>query len=199
MKQKLICFGDSNTYGAHGFTGGQFPQTIRWTGILAKNPEWEIVNCGENGREIPEDRWDLDDLDRVLTREAPFSLLIIMLGTNDLLTMYRSGMEKISQRMASMLRHVFEHPAIAGAAGRILLIAPPPVELGRFGKDGERYDRISQEFGRSYEQLAAHFGIHFADAGNWRIELGSDGVHFTEKGHRTFAENMSRTLHTILS
>lgn len=198
MKQKFICFGDSNTYGAHGFTGGQFPKNIRWTGILSENPEWDVVNYGENGREIPADRWDLADLDGILTREAPFSLFIIMLGTNDLLTMYRSGMDKIAKRMEDMLLHIMQHPAIAGNPKRILLIAPPPVQLGRFGMAEERYDQISQEFGSAYSQLAKRTGTRFADVGKWQIELGSDGVHFTEKGHRIFAENMSRTLNNIL-
>lgn len=198
MKQKIICFGDSNTYGAHGFSGGRFPQTIRWTGILSENSEWDVVNCGENGREIPEDRWDLAEFDAILTREAPFSLLVIMLGTNDLLTMYRSGMEKVSKRMEALLLHIVRHPSIAGNTGRILLIAPPPVQLGRFGMADERYDRISREFGRAYGQLAAIIGVHFADAGKWQIELGSDGVHFTEKGHKAFAAELSRLLESIL-
>ena len=34
MAYKIICYGDSNTYGACGFAGGRHHADIRWTGIL---------------------------------------------------------------------------------------------------------------------------------------------------------------------
>lgn len=200
MRYKIICFGDSNTYGydARGFMGGRLSKEARWTGILDGDPNLEIVNCGENGREIPTDRWDLGDLDAMLDREAPFDLLTIMLGSNDLLTMYRSGMEKIAIRMSGLLEHVLQHPSIAGDAAKVLLIAPTPTDLGRIDPMAANYDRISSEFGSAYGKLAAAAGVHFTDAGQWNIELGHDGVHFTEKGHRTFAEHMKTVLGKIL-
>lgn len=201
MSYKIICFGDSNTYGydARGFMGGRLSKNARWTGLLDEDSDLEIVNCGENGREIPTDRWDLGDLDAILDREAPFDLLVIMLGSNDLLTMYRSGISKITQRMARLLYHILDHPSIDNEPSRILLIAPPPTDLGRIDPMAANYDRISSEFGSAYGSLAATAGVHFVDAGQWNIELGHDGVHFTEKGHRTFAEHMRVVLKEILT
>ena len=39
-----------------------------------------------------------------------------------------------------------------------------------------------------YRTLAQDKAIAFADAGAWDIPLAFDGVHFTEEGHRRFAE-----------
>ena len=201
MTHKIICYGDSNTYGydAKGYISGRLPKDTRWTGILDSLPDYEIVNCGENGREIPTDRWELSSLDTVLQREAPFDLLTVMLGTNDLLTMFRSGMPRIAARMEQFLTYILKNPALEGRADRILLIAPPPTHLSLFGQDGERYDRISAEFGGAYAQLARETGVHFANAGRWGIELGSDGVHFTEKGHKPFARHMQTVLKDIFT
>ena len=33
-------------------------------------------------------------------------------------------------------------------------------------------------------------GVKFADARNWNIPLPFDGVHFTEEGHRIFAQRL---------
>ena len=38
------------------------------------------------------------------------------------------------------------------------------------------------------------YGIGFVDAGAWKIPLAFDGVHFTENGHRIFAENLYKYL-----
>lgn len=91
MTYKIICYGDSNTYGACGFVGGRHRADIRWTGILQNSGLYDVVNLGENGREIPSDQWELNELTEILRREGDFDLLTVMLGTNDLLTMVRSG------------------------------------------------------------------------------------------------------------
>lgn len=89
MTHKIICYGDSNTYGACGFVGGRHAADSRWTGILHDSGLYEVVNLGENGREIPSDRWEFNELADFLRQEPDFDLLTIMLGTNDLLTMVR--------------------------------------------------------------------------------------------------------------
>ena len=90
MSDKIICFGDSNTYGydIRSFLGGRFPKESRWTGILDKSSDFEVINYGENGREIPSSQEELKRFDRILKLEAPFDLLIVMLGTNDLLNIF---------------------------------------------------------------------------------------------------------------
>ena len=83
MAYKIICYGDSNTYGACGFVGGRHHADIRWTGILQNSGLYDVVNLGENGREIPSDQWELNELTEILRREGDFDLLTVMLGTND--------------------------------------------------------------------------------------------------------------------
>ena len=48
----------------------------------------------------------------------------------------------------------------------------------------------STALNQSYKGLAGRLGIGFADAGAWNIPLAFDGVHFTEEGHRIFAEQI---------
>ena len=48
---KIICYGDSNTYGFDPRLGspGRLAKNERWTGILDSEPDIEIVNEGMNG------------------------------------------------------------------------------------------------------------------------------------------------------
>ena len=74
----VICFGNSNTYGydPQGYFGGRYDADSRWVDILAAEPGRNVCNMGQNGREIPSAAPAFpDDTD----------LLIVMLGTNDLL------------------------------------------------------------------------------------------------------------------
>mgnify|MGYP000389742753 FL=1 len=53
MAKRIICIGDSNTYGYDpaAFGGARYPEGVRWTSRLGS--AWDIRNLGENGREIP--------------------------------------------------------------------------------------------------------------------------------------------------
>ena len=77
-KMTVICFSDSNTYGydPRGYFGGRYDADSRWVDILASETGWTISNMGQNGREIPSSAPSFP---------SDTDLLIIMLGTNDLL------------------------------------------------------------------------------------------------------------------
>lgn len=108
---KILCYGDSNTYGydPRSFIGDRYPADARWVELLAKETGWEIINRGLNGREIPEQDIPLpNDLD----------LLIVMLGTNDLLQ--GADAKTAAERMEASLRR------LSFAPEKILLFALPP-------------------------------------------------------------------------
>ena len=52
---KVICFGDSNTYGhdPRSWLGGRYDADSRWVDLLAAGTGWTVRNLGQNGREIP--------------------------------------------------------------------------------------------------------------------------------------------------
>ncbi len=165
----------------------------RWTGILDMSPGYTAVNCGENGRSIPDNAISLKAFETMIAREAPFDLLIIMLGTNDILNMSTPDADKIAERMGKFLKAALADPVIDGNGKKILLISPPPVEIGRACED-YRYDEASKLLGTKYEKLAQRLRVNFANAADWGIKTGPDGVHFTEDGHRAFAKALEKEL-----
>ncbi len=197
IAKKIVCFGDSNTWGACGFSGMRRDKDRRWTGIIDMDPGYEVVNCGQNGREIPDDGTGLRAFSAMTAREAPFDLLIVMLGTNDILNMSAPDSGRVAARMEKFLKASMADPAIGGDGEKILLISPPPVEIGRACGD-YRYDEASSRLGQDYRALAQRLGVYFADAAGWNIKTGPDGVHFTEDGHRMFAKALEEELCLIL-
>lgn len=175
---KVICFGDSNTYGydPRGYFGGRYDADSRWVDILAAETGWTVCNMGQNGREIPFSAPSFP---------ADSDLLIVMLGVNDLLQGWSS--ERAAEKLE---RFLLDIPL---DRSRILLIAPPPVTLGAWVPSQKLIDE-SRTFARLCQPLAEQMGIHFADAGKWDIPLSYDGVHFTEQGHKAFATGLLEEL-----
>ena len=167
---KIICFGDSNTggYDPRGYFGGRYDHP--WPGILAEKLGCTVMNQGENGREIPSGGVGFPtDMD----------LMIIMLGTNDLLQ--GASPKAVCDRMERFLKFMNGEKA--------LLIAPPPMKLGTWVPH-QKLIEDSKSLAVHYQTLAKRLGVRFADAGQWNVPLAFDGVHFTENGHETIAERI---------
>ena len=59
---------------------------------------------------------------------------------------------------------------------------------------GPREIEESLAFAEGCRALAERLGILFAGADRWELSLAYDGVHFTEQGHRAFAQAFFETL-----
>ena len=164
----VICFGDSNAYGydPRSYLGGRYDADSRWVDILAAETGWTVCNMGQNGREIPS---------TAPAFPADTDLLIVMLGTNDLLQ--GRSPERAVERLERFLSD------ISLGRGKILLVAPPPMAQGEWVPSQQLID-ASKTYARCCRELAERMGIRFA----------FDGVHFTGQGHRAFATGLLEEL-----
>ena len=157
----VICFGDSNTYGydPRSYLGGRYDPDSRWVDILALETGWSAA----------------------LAFPADTDLLIVMLGTNDLLQ------GRSPEQAAVSLKRFLS--GISLDRSKILLIAPPPMTLGAWVPSPQLIDD-SHTFAQLCQALTEQLGTRFADAVKRDIPLAYDGVHFTEQGHRAFAAGL---------
>ena len=181
---RILCFGDSNTYGydPRGFFGDRYGAGNRWVDLLEKQTGHECINAGANGREIPRNPYALQLLDE----HAPVDIFLVMLGTNELLQ--GASASEATARMEVVLNQLLPH------CKRILLVAPPPMKRGAWVPTDERVAE-SIHLAEEYHLLAEKLNIPFVDTREWNIDLTFDGVHFTEEGHRTFADKLGKELH----
>lgn len=186
---KIICFGDSNTYGydAKSMLGDCFDEELKWTHILAETLGVTVINAGVNGRSIPHGMVATLEIS-ALKKKAPADLVIVMLGSNDILNEWYDSAEQLSEAMGEFLRGI--QLTLPGV--KLLLVAPPRIDLT------ERMARQSARLPKCYEETAKVLGISFADASKWPLPLDWDGVHFTEEAHRIFAAEIAEEVKTIL-
>ena len=194
MYRRLLCYGDSNTYGydPRSYLGGRYPESVRWTALL-NAANWDVINRGENGRSIPR-------LDRKIeavvqtVRGIETDILTVMLGSNDLLQCPGLSAEVCGERMERFLKAILIQTQ---GSPKILLVAPPPMAAGAWVGDHRTLEESRQLTG-CYERTAHQLGIAFADAGAWGVGLAYDGVHFSEDGHLAFAKGIRAALDVLL-
>ena len=184
---KILCFGDSNTFGydPRSYLADRYEKNGRWVDLLDSDPRNIMVNAGENGREIPYVPTQWQALNRRIQLESPLDLIIVMLGTNDLLQ--GRGAEETAHRMERFLRRVEFSPE------KILLVAPPALQRGVW-VTAQTMIEASQVFPSYLRAMAKDLGVRYLDAQDWSLPLAFDGVHFTQEGHRRFAFHLMNYL-----
>ena len=180
---RILCFGDSNTYGydPRGFFGDRYGAEDRWVDLLTMQTGHDCINAGANGREIPRNPYTF----RLFAEHTHVDIFLVMLGTNDLLQ--GASAKEAADRMEAFLNSLLPH------CQQILLICPPPMMRGAWVPTDVLVAE-SIHLAEEYKLLAEKLKITFVDTRHWNIQLTFDGVHFTEEGHHTFAENLGKEL-----
>ena len=186
--KRILCFGDSNTYGydARSFWGERFPAEQQWPYILGKMLDAQTINCGINGRTIPRQGRAAEAELAALKRHLPWDLAIVMLGSNDVLNMLYPSAAALASSMKSFLTGLMRLEPDSD----VLLISPPKIRLS------PKMEKLSEELPECYSAAADELGIYFADADGWGLSFAWDEVHLTPEGHRTFAEKTADFLRT---
>ena len=208
--KRIICFGDSNTYGHTPGTGLRQPEEVRWPCVLRRNlgPDFQVIEEGLNGRTI--DQEDPETIGRngmtylvpCLRSHVPADLLILMLGTNDVKAIFPTTPESIAASMGRMIDTAKEELAPYG--GRILLVGPLPIlpEM-RYSEYAEMYG-YEAAAGRAaalrplYRVLAEEKGVFYWEPSD-AVEVSLiDALHMSAQGQARFGEEITPVVRKIL-
>ncbi|WP_029324564.1 GDSL-type esterase/lipase family protein [Butyrivibrio sp. AE3004] len=198
--KKVLFYGDSNTYGfdPRGMMGGRLPESERWTDIIAKkmHGEWRVFADGMNGRVIPDNPYSLLSLDKSVLEYSPLDLFAVMLGTNDLVNMSVPDAETVAAKMRDFIERQLNRTEFIDNKTGFLLIAPPKI-LPHMDENLEEAEAQRKRLSSELDIIAQEFGIFFADASEWDLEMSFDGLHMSSEGHELFAEKIMGILGSI--
>ena len=191
--RRVLCFGDSNTWGYDPATENRFDESTRWTGVLqaALGSDFTVIEEGLNGRTtvwndpIEGFKNGHDYLVPCLETHRPLDLVVLMLGTNDLKRRFSLSAYDIAQGAAVLLRAIsYSKAGRDGQAPRVLLLAPPHVaKLSNFAEMFEGAEAKSLRLGAHYQAVAAEYHAAFLDTATVVRSSDIDGIHLEREEH----------------
>lgn len=134
-KIRIVCYGDSNTYGADPRVNGRFDDDVRWTERLGEmlGSRYEVISEGLGGRTtvfddpLKEGLNGLKLFRPIVESHSPIDLLIFMLGTNDCKARFGATAYNIAEGMRALIQRAKSLPIWRGET-RILVIAPIKID-----------------------------------------------------------------------
>lgn len=209
---KILCYGDSNTWGQKPDKTGRYPANVRWTGVLQAllGNEYYIIEEGLGSRTTNLDydrkpgRNGKTYFQPCLESHNPLDFIVIMLGTNDLKSEYGRSAQEVAHAIEGLVEDVRKYGKNKdGSAPQIILISPILVNVNapRFaefytGYYDEHALEQSKLLGKALEEVAKKTDCHFIDAAE-TAEAGEDGIHFDETSERALGELMAETIKSI--
>jgi lysophospholipase L1-like esterase len=208
----ILCFGDSNTHGSipmlHRDDSRRFGPDERWPGVLRRElgVGWTVIEEGLPGRTTLHDdpiegiyKNGLWYLRACLESHRPIDIMTLMLGTNDLKSRFGVQPLDIAESVGILLDTIAKSMAgPAGAAPRVLLIAPPPLaKLTFLGDMFAGGTEKSKRLGAVYRPQAEKYGAAFLDAGAIIRTSDIDGVHFEPAEHAKLGKAVAGAIRTM--
>lgn len=218
---RVLCFGDSNTYGTcrrvPGVVGTltRDPDYVRlnadrrWPGVLQRvlGSDYEVIEEGLNGRTTDLDEPGRPGLDGrsyfvpCLLSHCPLDVVVIMLGGNDLKPGYGRTPKAIAEALGRYVDDIAANAADRrGGVPVTVLVGPTPVadtapeyrDLVGDNPDPQLAAR-SRQLTEEIHRVARQRGVPYAAAAEV-AEPGEDGIHLDMASHSRLGEFLATTI-----
>lgn len=206
--KRILCYGDSNTWGHIPAMGTRYPEHVRWPGVMAKllGEEYRVIEDSISGRTTLENdpglpfRCGAENLGYSLLAHGPIDLLILSLGTNDLKFTDAAGVRRNISRMIDLVKGAdtlyYSFSPVFSEKVQILLIAPPLI------RDEIRQIRPYHALTHAAEE-SKKLAFHYAEAAKEKqvdyLDLSAvaypsleDCIHLTPEGHAAVGKAISK-------
>lgn len=192
--KKILCFGDSNTYGYNPNDGSRYNKDTRWAGILSTllNENFEIIEAGLNNRccfsisSISDEFTGIKVISKYLKLKP--DIIILALGINDLQLSYNPNIDEIEKGILDLISTVKNELQNS----KIILLAPPKLTKDvLFGNFSHQFDNSSIEKSLQiqdiYKNVAIKTNISFINLDEIIQVSKKDGLHFEPDMHKKIA------------
>lgn len=199
--KKILCYGDSNTFGFNPQNGSRYDKNSRWSGVLSNIlcENYEIIEEGMNNRtgffKNPEGlkQSGAQYLPIYLQNHKDIDIFILSLGTNDAQIFYPLDENTVKQGLKNLTND------IKSANEQTKIIIVPPVKITKnllhsgfsmlFNEDS--IAKIKNVF-NSFEQFANENNYFYYDFNQIANPSNFDGIHYTQEAHQKIANEFAK-------
>jgi len=198
---KILCYGDSNTYGFIPGSGARYDKNSRWSGLLVQflPDKFEIIEEGMNNRtgffKNPEGLKQSggDYLPIFLQNNKDIDICILNLGTNDAQIFYNLNRENTKSGLLNLIN------SIKNVNKKTQIIIIPPVKITEnilnswFSVmfDNSSIEKINNVF-PFFEKTAKENNCLYFDFNKFTQPSEIDGLHYTKDAHKIIAQNLAK-------
>ena len=189
--KKILCFGDSNTWGQVAYVENQIAEPLRWTSILDNKlgDDYEVTSDGVCARiagsyeDVKPRLNGKKDFEKIIKNHKCYEIIIIALGTNDLKKRYNRSSKMIVSDL-SWYEDVVSKRYLdrEGKSTKFIYVAPP-----NFNAEKDYFDADEIVRAEVVELLMQKKDnvVSFND-----LELSRDGVHISIGDHERHAQSI---------
>lgn len=200
--KRILCFGDSNTYGETEGAQDRIPTDQRWTGVLQKmlGNDFEVIEEGRSGRttnlEDPEKpgRNGAEYLFPCLKSHVPLDYVILMLGGNDFKPKFKRSAQDVAEATTELLATIQDT-----TDAKIVLIAPTIITFkgskldsyfpGMFNEHSEVSSKLLPNL---LKQIANDNDYLYLDVNS--VANTNDGIHIDLPSHTKLGQAIANII-----
>ncbi len=200
--RRILCYGDSNTFGTNP-SGGRWSYDKRWTGILSSllGPDFQIVEEGLGGRTtvfddpLEPNRSGREFLPIALQSHRPLDMVVLSLGTNDCKCFFHANEQIIAKALEQLAVMIKTHPYGDGyPIPEVLVVSPihigDEIEQSPFASFTSESVLLSKNLSSTIKEMTERNGLLFFDASSVAGPSVIDQLHLDMEGHQGIAEGL---------
>ncbi len=207
MKKRILCYGDSNTYGFNPYNCSRYTENQRWSGILKKklSGKYEVIEEGKNNRTGIADNPDgfeysaQKHFPNYISNVGKIDILILAIGSNDLQYKFNLSLKDIEQGLEILIKTARNYDI-----DKIILVTP--VKIGKNILNGyfkcqfdETSIQKSQKINDVYKKLAEKYDCKYFDFYDFVSPSDVDGLHYDISSHAIIANKLEEIIISYMS
>jgi len=195
--KRILCYGDSNTWGYKPADGSRFNDAERWPAIMRGNLEFQtfLIEEGLNGRSALnlypgfDDANGINYINKNIGRFIPLDLAIIFLGLNDIAAAPDEPLWKICEAIEEIAEIIITHHKISDKPLPQIIIMGLP-RISRDFEEAGFYEIVINKihaFSNLVAEAALKHGYHFINTAELIETSPLDGTHLSADAHYRLA------------
>ena len=182
--KKILCFGDSNTFGFNPSNFNRYSISERWSGILSQ--KYNVVEKGCNNRTCFNNKAELNSLETITKYiDNNITDLILQIGINDLQFQYNITLENFEIGLENLIKLI--NPKI-----NIVLLCPNVIDRCILSSNfsslfNEKSIEKSKNLIEIYKKISKKYNCHLINLNDYLTLSNRDGLHYDIKNHKILA------------
>ena len=191
--KKILCFGDSNTFGFNPLDGSRYLENERWSGILKEKlkEKYLVIEQGCNNRSAVFDNNSIETtgykaIKKYLTKDI--DIIILQIGINDMQFLYDYDLEEFKKRFKDFIGLIRK----LNEKLRIILLCPNEIDecILKSGFNlmfNQTSIEKSKYLSKIYNSISKEFNCDLLDLNSIVETSKIDGLHYDIENHQKIA------------